>query len=912
VRWKKNFFDRLTGFLGADIEAARDGIPLAGRFDWNAEQGLHRIEATTLVTPATRVRIDGTIQNRQTSLSIDATSSDLAATDEELQRLRRSLGTRDAIPVGFGGVGRYQGLWGGSIDEPVFSGRLEAPEISWLGVEWGRAEWRGRVTPREVVTQQLVLERDSSSLKLAGRTETGYWGEDDRLDLEVELQAWPAADLIEAFDWDLDFQALLTGTARVRGRRSVPEGYARVEAPAGRYYGIPFLDLSAESLFGGSVAAISRGRARLGGGELDFHGSLTDTGAWDGVASGRGVEVASLELVPEGLPLSGLFDGDVTFQGALERPRVDARLSSGGVYFGEQSLGPLRGSLHGTGDGRVHFEATSEPGVGLSLRGQAAAAPPWGGELRVEARAARLDPYLRALWPGLPAELRLATSGDLAVSGRLAEPSAVRAELRLAELAIGVPDYTMRAAEPIAGELEAGQLSLGSFRLAGEGTDLAVEGGADLRGQGLDVKIQGAADLRFLSALDPRLRGRGSARLDASVSGTPATPRVEGTLQLDQAALRLRGIPHGLDDVRGLIRFTESAAEVEGLVGSLGGGEVRVEGQVGFGGAGLASMDLEARGRSISLRWPEGLSSRLDSELRVFGDAERLWITGSVEVRRAEWTRRYDLASELLAGRAASWEPEATLSEGVRLDIRVEAPGTLRIENNLASLQASADLRLQGTVAAPVLVGRAELDRGRVYFQGNTYVIRRGTIDFANAQRTQPLFDVEAETRVRSYRVTLRLNGTLERVIPTLTSDPPLSPIQILNLLAGADESAVASLAQAQAEQARLAAAGAATLAASRLTEEVGLERGAERLLGLNRFSIDPSVLRGDFTNPTARLTLGKRITPDLNVQYSQDLSSDAEHLFTLEYTLSDRLSILLTQAEPGGFGLDIRVRQTR
>jgi len=912
VRWRKGHFDLLTGSLGADIEAARDGIPLGGRFDWNAREGLHHIEPTTLVTPATRVQLEGTIQDRRTNLSVEATSSDLAQTDEELRRLRRALGTADAIPVGFGGRGRYQGLWGGTIDEPVFSGRLDASDISWLGVDWGRAEWRGRVTPRDVVTQQLVLERDASGLTLSGRTETGYWGEDDRLDLEVELHAWPAGDLIRAFDWDVDFQAPLTGSARVRGRRSVPEGYARVEAPEGRYYGIPFFELSAESMFGGSVAAISRGSARLGGGELDFHGSLTDTGVWDGVATGRRVELASLDLVPETLPVSGLFDGEVTLQGALERPRLVARLESPEVYFGEESLGPVRGGLDGAGDGRVRFEATSKPEVGLSLRGQAAAAPPWDGEFRVEAREARLDPFLRALWPRLPPDFHLGTSGFVAATGRLDAPQEARVELRLAELEIGLPDYAMHAAEPISGQVDGGRLSLGSFRLAGEGTDLAVDGGADLVGRGLDVRVRGEADLRFLQALEPRLRGRGSARLDASVGGSAAAPRVEGTLQLDEAALRLRGIPHGLDDVRGLVRFTESAAEVEGLVGSLGGGEVRLAGQVGFGGTGLASMDLEARGRSISLRWPEGLSSRLDSELRIFGDAERQWITGSIEVRRAEWTRRYDLASELLAGRAASWEPEATLSEGVRLDIRVEAPGTLRIDNNLASLQASADLRLQGTVAAPVLVGRAELDRGRVYFQGNTYVIRRGTIDFADAQRTQPLFDVEAETRVRSYRVTLRLNGTLERVVPTLTSDPPLSPIQILNLLAGADESAVASLAQAQAEQARLAAAGAATLAASRLTEEVGLERGAERLLGLNRFSIDPSVLRGDFTNPTARLTLGKRITPDLNVQYSQDLSSDAEHLFTLEYTLSDRLSILLTQAEPGGFGLDIRVRQTR
>ena len=145
------------------------------------------------------------------------------------------------------------------------------------------------------------------------------------------------------------------------------------------------------------------------------------------------------------------------------------------------------------------------------------------------------------------------------------------------------------------------------------------------------------------------------------------------------------------------------------------------------------------------------------------------------------------------------------------------------------------------------MTGRAEIERGRLYFQGRTYVIQRGTLDFVNPQRLDPLFDIEAETRIRSYRVTLRVSGTLERVTPTLTSDPPLSSLQILALLAGQDESEVANLTQAQARpnQGNLAAAGAATLAAGRLSESVGLEREAERLFGLNRFSIDPSLLRG-------------------------------------------------------------------
>ena len=178
----------------------------------------------------------------------------------------------------------------------------------------------------------------------------------------------------------------------------------------------------------------------------------------------------------------------------------------------------------------------------------------------------------------------------------------------------------------------------------------------------------------------------------------------------------------------------------------------------------------------------------------------------------------------------------------MRFDVKVRAPGTLRIDNNLATLQARADLTLQGTYDAPVLLGRAEIDRGRVYFQGNTYVIRRGSIDFANPQKIDPLFDVEAEARVRSYNVVLKTQGTLDRVTPTLTSDPPLSTVAILSLLAGAEESEVERTSELR-DRSELAATGAATLAAGRLSEQFGLERRASRL-GLSRFSIDPTVGR--------------------------------------------------------------------
>jgi translocation and assembly module TamB len=356
--------------------------------------------------------------------------------------------------------------------------------------------------------------------------------------------------------------------------------------------------------------------------------------------------------------------------------------------------------------------------------------------------------------------------------------------------------------------------------------------------------------------------------------------------------------------------------------GTVAGGQLTLEGQAAYAGGRLTSYDVRPVARGLALRYPEGLRSLVDADLRLFGDAGKQWITGRVDVRQALYTKRYDVASELLGARRVLPAPETGLTdegEGAQLDLRVQAPGTVRIDNNLATLAASADLQVQGTTAAPVVTGRAEIDRGRLYFQGRTYVIQKGTLDFVNPRRLDPLFDIEAETRIRAYRVTLRVSGTLERVTPTLTSDPPLSSLQILALLAGQDESEVANLTQTQARQsqAQLAAAGAATLAAGRISESMGLE--AERLFGLNRFSIDPSLLRGAGTAPTARVTVGKRFAPNLNVLYSQDLRGTEERILAVEYNLSDRFSLLLTRTDPGtaktgverGWAFDVRLRQS-
>ena len=66
----------------------------------------------------------------------------------------------------------------------------------------------------------------------------------------------------------------------------------------------------------------------------------------------------------------------------------------------------------------------------------------------------------------------------------------------------------------------------------------------------------------------------------------------------------------------------------------------------------------------------------------------------------------------------------------LRFDIEVRIPSTLRVDNNLARLVASANLQLRGTYDRPQLFGRAEVDRGEVSFEGRRYLVTRGNIDF--------------------------------------------------------------------------------------------------------------------------------------------------------------------------------------
>jgi autotransporter translocation and assembly factor TamB len=326
----------------------------------------------------------------------------------------------------------------------------------------------------------------------------------------------------------------------------------------------------------------------------------------------------------------------------------------------------------------------------------------------------------------------------------------------------------------------------------------------------------------------------------------------------------------------------------------------------------------------------------VDADLSITGNYATPTLGGVVTVKNALWNRRIDTPGSIfdLATRRGttaalpSTEPDPAQRVPLKFDLQIVVSSTLRIDNNLARMVATADLTLRGTYDRPVLFGHADIERGEVTFEGQRYRITRGSIDFSNPTRIEPFFDIEAETNVRApyqtYRVTVGAAGTAEQLRPTVSSDPPLPTADVLALLfsgarrpGGAQDIAPELRAMQNPTQAQtdIITARATQAVAAPISSEVG--KVFEQTFGVDTFQLTPSFFdpysqQTARVNPTARLTIGKRISDRAYLTFSRSLGAALnDQIVLLEYEQSDRTSWILSRNEDAQtYALEFRLRR--
>jgi translocation and assembly module TamB len=327
----------------------------------------------------------------------------------------------------------------------------------------------------------------------------------------------------------------------------------------------------------------------------------------------------------------------------------------------------------------------------------------------------------------------------------------------------------------------------------------------------------------------------------------------------------------------------------------MGGGEIQLGGSVIYRPALQANVSVTAK--SVRLRYPEGVRTVFDSSLMLTGDAQASTLQGRVLIDSVSFTSDFDLTNFMGQFTGVSAPPTGqSFADNLKLQITVQSGNQLNAGTAQLGFEGSANLRIIGTAANPVVVGRTDITSADLFFQKREYHLSQGIINFVNPNKTDPVLNLLITTTINQYNLSIRLQGPIEKLQTSYISDPPLPPIDIINLIArgttteGAPQSFGASAVLAQG--------------LSQVESTVG--SNISKLTGISGLQIDP-MIGGNNSNPSARIGMQKRVTKNFIFSFSTDVTQPQSEIVQGEYQLNKRWSISVVRDTSGGFSVDGR-----
>jgi len=454
---------------------------------------------------------------------------------------------------------------------------------------------------------------------------------------------------------------------------------------------------------------------------------------------------------------------------------------------------------------------------------------------------------------------------------------------------------------PIHVDYTNGVLALQRTNIRGTATDIQLQASIPTNSAApVSLLALGTIDLRLAQLFSPDISSSGQIRFDINSYGQRANPDLQGQIRIINANLATGEVPIGLQDGNGVLTLTKDRLNITEFRGIVGGGTVTARGGVVY--KPTLQFDMALGGEHIRLLYPDGVRETLDLDLTLRGSQEAAQLGGQVRVADLSFTPDFDLTSFMGQFSSETAPPPAQgFSQNLQLNIAVQSSSGVNLVSRTLSLQAAANLEVRGTAAEPVLLGRINLYGGDLIFRGNRYILQGGTIDFVNPAKTEPVVNVAVNTTIQQYNITMRFEGPADHLHTNYASDPALPPSDIINLLAFGKTSEASA-----ANPGPPGNLGAESVVASQVSSQVTSR--VEKIAGISQLSIDP-VLGGNAgqKNTGARVTMQQRVTGNIFVTFSTDVTSTQNQVIQLQYQLSPRTSVSATRDQNGGFGFETR-----
>ena len=549
---------------------------------------------------------------------------------------------------------------------------------------------------------------------------------------------------------------------------------------------------------------------------------------------------AQLALLPVPLDLEGL-GGRVDLRGSLSYD--DAGLAGSADLAVDEASVALKNIPPATG---IEVRASYRDGtLKLSrLRGSwqqavlsAQATVPWASSMAPTTITARIDGMSAAVLAPLVSEetrerLELAVDAEIELELARFALDGLSGRLRLTRANASVAGMQLSQERTTQLDLSRGRLTVTDWSWAGQTNRLDGQGSLDLtRADGLDLDVRGALDLRMTNLLAPAVASSGLSNFELRLHGDPRDPLIDGTITIDGADARIATPGLVFTDLDGRLVLTGERLELVALNGLVNGGSLAVTGELHHDDFTITDGTLAIDARNVALEFPEGLQSELEARLSLEASGDSLALTGTATIVRGAYRDPISMTSRLLTA----------------------------INPQTVTVRTGRDSSA---------VDRMSLDVAIVTDE-----------------------DIIVDNNYGRFLIGFQLTGTPNSLQTDLSFEPALGQSDLVSLLltgrtlheagnAGAEVARDQVLDYLSGELAGVAGRAVGL-------NELRLERGTRA----SDVRFDPGLVATE-TDPAARLTFGKRVSPELEVIFSQSLAESG--IFTWIVNYSPRRSATL------------------
>jgi translocation and assembly module TamB len=891
--------------LKATLVSAAAGsarIPLDGsfHFSYDGRSDLATSTNTFIRTPQTRVDISGSA-GKKLNVTVQARAADLRELDSLAAAFQNSGAQTKTSPprsMSLAGAADAQVFLEGSMNDPHIRGQvsgrnLEVEDTQWRSLQLGLHASKSGVS----IENGSLVNMRQGYVNFAFSSGLSNWRYLPSSPINVQLtsRGFAINQLLQVAKLDYPVSGDLSVDLSIHGSQLNPMGGGSVRLAQAKAYGQPLQQFLIQFQGNGNEVNSSLDVSTPAGSAKASLVFNPKTKGYEVQLNAPGIKLAQLQPVEKrNLGVVGALTATASGRGTLDNPQLTANVQIPQLRVRQASISGIKADLN-VANHKAQLTLDSEVAqTFVQARGTMDLTDGYYTRATLDTKGMPIEGllalYATAKSDGPRGILEVHASAE----GPLNDKTRMQAEVVIPTFKADYQGLQIGNTHPIHIRYANSIVALDTTEIAGTDTTLRLEGQLPLESSApVTLSAVGTVDMQLLRFFEPDVQTSGKLLLDVRGTGATAHPELHGQLRIQDVSLITPDAPLGLQNLNGVLDVSNDQVNITQLTGEAGGGQISARGVIAY--RPQVQMNVGLQAKSVRIRYQDAIRTVLESDLNLVGSREASTLNGRVLIDSLSFTPNFDLAT--LAGQVQSG-PESTSSEGMaqnlKLNIAVQTARDLSLTSSAVSLQGQANLRMIGTAADPVIVGRTEFTGGDIFLMNKRYQIERGIIEFSNPNRTEPVLNVLLTTTINQYNLSLTFLGPLDKMQTKYVADPPLPTADIINLIARGQTSQQAAAAPSNFGASSLLAQGAASQVSG----------GIQKLAGLSSLSIDPT-LGGNDSNPGARVAMQKRITSSFLFTFATEVTSTQREIIQGEYQFNKRWSASVTRDENGGFAVD-------